>query len=167
LYKESIEKPQWIIGSDTIRILSYLCRKAVCQFYGRIWTAWFAPNIPINAGPWKLSGLPGLILKASDNRNHYVFECIGIEEFQKKKQPIIVSKEHAVNCSRKEYAQVQKRFYNDMANTLVSIGMSIRLTNDQGKVVETLGTQKSQETVVFIPVKNRYKKIPYNPIELE
>ena len=46
---------------------------AVSDFRGRRWTAWFAPDISISDGPWKFSGLPGLIMEAYDTENHYRF----------------------------------------------------------------------------------------------
>jgi GLPGLI family protein len=83
-YVETMEKPQWLIEADTCTILSFSCQKAIANFRGRDWEVWFTMEIPIDAGPWKLYGLPGLILKASDSRSHYVFECIGLESLSKK-----------------------------------------------------------------------------------
>ncbi|MDD3333554.1 MAG: GLPGLI family protein [Proteiniphilum sp.] len=32
-----------------------------------------------NAGPWKFSGLPGLIMSIQDTKGHYTFEISGLE----------------------------------------------------------------------------------------
>ncbi len=57
---------EWRI--DTLRqtVLGFVCYRATTRYGGREWQAWFAPEIPIPAGPWKLRGLPGLILCAQD-----------------------------------------------------------------------------------------------------
>lgn len=62
-------------------LFGYKCFKAIATYRGRVWIAWFTPDIPISKGPWKLYGLPGLILKASDIENHYSFECVGLSKF--------------------------------------------------------------------------------------
>lgn len=46
------------------------------NFGGRIWTAWFAPEIKIADGPYKFSGLPGLILKLEDDKGDYRFSFV-------------------------------------------------------------------------------------------
>ena len=60
--EEKEERPEWTLLPDTMTILSYPCRKATCHFKGRHYEAWYTPEIPKNEGPWKLCGLPGLIL---------------------------------------------------------------------------------------------------------
>ena len=76
---EEINKcPEWQILPDTATILNYLCYKATCSFKGRDYTVWFTSQIPCSEGPWKLCGLPGLILYAEDSQKHYVFECTGL-----------------------------------------------------------------------------------------
>ena len=77
-YIEDWEKPEWEIGDSTKTILGYECVEATTDYRGRRWTAWFAPEIPIQEGPWKLCGLPGLILEAHDATNDYIFEANGI-----------------------------------------------------------------------------------------
>lgn len=172
-YEEALEVPQWVITNDTCTILSYLCRKATARLYGRNWEVWFSSAIPLNAGPWKLRGLPGLILKAYDSKRHYVFECIGMEQL-KKKEPIIMRKTYYIACSRKEYQQAQKQFYSNYINSLSAMGFNIIIVDDSGTILEHLLTpNKSFEEQglgmygMRINVKDRYKKMPYNPIELE
>jgi GLPGLI family protein len=83
-YSEDMHIQDWQIEEDTLTIAGYLCQKATCRFRGRQYTAWFAPDIPINNGPWKFGGLPGLILWVYDKDNHYVFECVTIKQYQNK-----------------------------------------------------------------------------------
>ena len=47
---------------------------------GRNYHAWFAPEIPLNEGPWKFNGLPGLILEVYDTQDHYHFTLIGMQQ---------------------------------------------------------------------------------------
>ena len=88
-YTESVPVQDWQIEEETREIAGYLCQKAVCDFRGRSYTAWFTVDIPISQGPWKFSGLPGLILKVYDDRQEYVFECVGIEQHSQE-YPIIL-----------------------------------------------------------------------------
>ena len=66
---------------DTVR------RLATADFRGRRWTAWFATDIPVSDGPWKLSGLPGLILEAYDKGHQYTFTAVGLERVAE--EPIV------------------------------------------------------------------------------
>ena len=78
---EPIEQPQWeLIPDSTARILDYNCQMARCNYKGRQWFAWFTTDIPIDNGPWKLDGLPGLVLRAYDNSRHYIFDCVGLKQ---------------------------------------------------------------------------------------
>ena len=72
---EDIEKPVWNITGEADSILGFTCLKAETSFRGREWTAFFTPEIPIQEGPWKLYGLPGLILKVYDSKKHYIYEA--------------------------------------------------------------------------------------------
>lgn len=73
--EETTVVPRWTLLPDTMTVASYLCQKATCHLYGRTYEAWYTTDIPRSDGPWKLQGLPGLILKARDTRDHYTFQC--------------------------------------------------------------------------------------------
>ncbi|MDE6810468.1 MAG: GLPGLI family protein [Muribaculaceae bacterium] len=79
-YEEDLEIPAWTVTDSTKRILGYECIKVTSDFRGRQWTAWFTPEIPVSDGPWKLHGLPGLILEAYDNQHDYEFDVISIRD---------------------------------------------------------------------------------------
>lgn len=78
-YPDSVEL-DWELGEETKIVLDYECYKATTKFRGRVWHAWFAPEIPLSLGPWKLSGLPGLILEAYDTDRQYIYEAKGLEQ---------------------------------------------------------------------------------------
>lgn len=56
----------WILGNETKKIGSFIVHKATGKFRGRLYTAWYTLEIPLPYGPWKLQGLPGLIIEAYD-----------------------------------------------------------------------------------------------------
>lgn len=80
LYEEVWEKPEWEITEESKEIIGCQCFKATTDYRGRRWTAWFAPEIPVQDGPWKLCGLPGLILEAEDNHSEYHFLANGLRQ---------------------------------------------------------------------------------------
>jgi GLPGLI family protein len=173
-YKEDIKNPQWTISGEIAMVLGYPCIKATGRTGDRDYVVWFTPSIPVSSGPWKLGGLPGLILRAYDTKRHYVFECIGIEQL-KQKQPIIVPAmwNKATGASKEFYMKDQKRYHNDPVNFLLSIGYSIVLEDENQKRVEIVETpnktyaNRGITLLTGIYIKDRYKKVPYNPIELE
>ena len=71
--KEKKPKINWEIKNETKKIGKYKCRKAEAEFRGRNYTAWFTTEIPLPFGPWKLQGLPGLILEAYDAKKEVYF----------------------------------------------------------------------------------------------
>lgn len=107
-YEEEMPEIHWELTDSSAYILGYKCSAAVCRFHGREWTAFYAEDIPLMEGPWKLHGLPGLILKASDNDGHYLFECIGIKS--KAERPITVYKVPYVTTSRAKYYDTKHRY---------------------------------------------------------
>lgn len=71
--EEELGRMAWRIEPETKQIGQFLCQKATCSFRGRDYIAWFTPEIPVSYGPWKLNGLPGLILEVNDLKNEVIF----------------------------------------------------------------------------------------------
>ena len=59
----------WTLTDDTLTVSGYLCQQATATFRGVEWCVWYTEEIPSSAGPWRLRGLPGLIVKA-ENEAH-------------------------------------------------------------------------------------------------
>ena len=80
LIEEDGPNINWKISKDTASFSGVKCQKAVANFKGRKWIAWFAPDLPFQSGPWKLNGLPGLIVEAHDEKNEVKFQFAGIDK---------------------------------------------------------------------------------------
>lgn len=59
----------WILLQEVKTIETYKLKKATLSFRGRDYIAWYSEDIPTSAGPWKFSGLPGLIFEIHDTTN--------------------------------------------------------------------------------------------------
>ena len=95
---------QWTIIVDSVKtILEYTCHKATCSYRGRNYEAWYSPDLPVNAGPWKFSGLPGLIMSVQDTKGHYTFEIKGL---MKAKEPI-----EYIEYSNRKYSHTDRKTF--------------------------------------------------------
>jgi len=58
----------WKLQPETKKIGNFNAHKAVGKFRGREYTAWYTLEVSLPYGPWKLQGLPGIILEAYDEK---------------------------------------------------------------------------------------------------
>lgn len=77
-YVEKIPGFQWKSLDGDSTVCNYPCQKAVTTFRGRTWVVWYTMDLPYSDGPWKLCGLPGLILKAEDTKGDFSFTAYKI-----------------------------------------------------------------------------------------
>lgn len=108
------EQPRinWKIGQDTSTIGTYHCQKATTHYKGRDYTAWFCADLPFHSGPWELSGLPGLILQASDSRHEVVFNFQGFSDMKAAHKTITVPAD-AIKISKSDFKRLQDMEKND------------------------------------------------------
>ena len=71
---------QWSVHPEKNTIKGYNVQKATADFGGRKWTAWFCADIPVQDGPYKFRGLPGMILKIEDSKGSHSFTLAGIKK---------------------------------------------------------------------------------------
>lgn len=146
--EEPAEKPRWTLTQDTLTLLGYRCTRATTQFKGRQWSAWYTTDIPVSEGPWKLCGLPGLILKAEDDEGHYRFTADGLEQSHGT-EPILFGGNDYQPVDRKQYDKMQKRFAADPVGFITGIMPNVKIT-----VQDNHGNKTKNP-----------KDTPYNPIE--
>ena len=109
-YTEPYPLQQWQMGAETQTILGHRCQKATCHWRGRDFVAWFAPDIPVKAGPWKFGGLPGLILKLQDTAGVYRFEAVQISS---RPYPIYKYDFKAYRASTREKVWKMQKTFNE------------------------------------------------------
>ena len=132
-YVDSLHAQTWTMGDSTREVLGYTCQQATADFRGRRWTAWFTTDIPVSDGPWKLGGLPGLILKAYDEGQQHVFTAVGLERV--KDEPIIFNQQNGRNrrfepTNRLDFLRMERRFLMD-SNSFIQMETGIDLLGDE------------------------------------
>lgn len=133
VYTEDIEKINWkTLPGDTM-ICEFSCKKAQCTFRGRTWNVWYAPDISIPEGPWKLTGLPGLIMSAADSKGDFSYLCVGMDEPSGIEIPI-PDMSSCIKCTREEFMKTVMRFYSDPTGYEKSLGGTGVVKNADGSV---------------------------------
>jgi GLPGLI family protein len=72
-YSDSLYPMKWELIDEKKMLDSLFCYKAITFFKGRNYIAWYCPQISLINGPWKLGGLPGLIVEAYDENKQLHF----------------------------------------------------------------------------------------------
>lgn len=104
--------PVWKIENTTEKLFGFDCQQATTVYKCRKWTVWFTADFPAAAGPWKLCGLPGLILKATDDRNEVSIVFDGMEG-QGQPATIELKKARFIKCSKAEYFKQLQQYAAD------------------------------------------------------
>ena len=121
--EEQMAMPDWTLHEDTATISGYLCKRATTHYRGRDWEVYYTSEIPLNRGPWKLWGLPGLITRATDADHHFLFE---MEDFKRLINPVPIIYIHREigakggytgaeykKISRKTYLEYERLYHED------------------------------------------------------
>ena len=92
----------WTLTDDTLTVSGYLCQQATATHRGVEWRVWYTEEIPSSAGPWRLRGLPGLIVEAKNEAHTF---CL--TELRQEHTPI-TAPEHRPDVQRMAYAKLLK-----------------------------------------------------------
>ena len=161
IYREYLDF-NWKLSDESKVIKGYDCKKATLLYGGRNWTAWYAPSVPINAGPYKFKSLPGLIVKMTDADQVVDFEInlfmkVGdrrmkrFEELNTEFEPLLTTRED-FNAFHQSYRGL-------------SLNESINYLNrDTPSTVQLMITTVEGEPMKDIDMDRKYK---HNFIEIE
>lgn len=137
-YTEPLNEIQWTIVEDsTATVLGYECVMAESDYHGRHWKAWFAPELPMPFGPWKLHGLPGLILKAEANGG-FSFAATGLESTDRIISSMYMQSDYS-KVDRKEALKNAEFFANNEESIMNAQGQNMKIysTDENGNKIET------------------------------
>lgn len=149
-YEEPVPDLNWQITGEDRMIHGYRCFRACVRYNGRDWTVWFTPDIPVGCGPWKLGGLPGLIMEAQDAKGHYGFSVSAVEN---RSVPIVNYNIRTKWMTRRSWLDFERQAHMHPVETFGNGGQVVFLSVD----TETDQTILLDDTWT----------IPYNPLELE
>jgi len=107
LIKDEYSSFKWDITGEYKVIAGYNCTKATGVYRGRNWIAWFSTDIALPYGPWKLHGLPGLIIEAYDATNTFVWRAEKI----KYKRDVIFDKDFSTFLVTKNKKPISLKKY--------------------------------------------------------
>jgi GLPGLI family protein len=160
-----LPKINWKVDKETRSIGGYTCQKAVGDYAGRTYTAWFAPDLPFHNGPWKLSGLPGLILEANDSKNEVLFQFKEISK-DTTGQTTGSKVEKLVTVDEKAFVKARETWINDPVGVCQSqqpgSSATARLI-----YLDSTGKVTAGENAIPLFEKARKELHSNNPIELK
>jgi GLPGLI family protein len=155
-YEEDLPAVKWNITNETATKADYPCQKATTTYGGRDYEAWFSFQIPIQDGPYKFSGLPGLIVDMYDSEDQYHFTLAGLEKATLGE--IEVSEKNLLNVSKSKFTEMKTDFTENPFKMINASGGSITMKSKDGK-------DMSQKEMNNLVKKGRSKR--NNPIERE
>ena len=108
IVERSFPQIDWKVLSEKKQLNGYSCQKATGSFHGRNYVAWFTAELPFNAGPWKLNGLPGLIVHVTDETERIQFELSGFQTVQNSGEKTIWERKELLPISWDDYKKLAK-----------------------------------------------------------
>lgn len=110
-YTNQMNNLNWQIVPDSKKkILGYSVQKAITNYGGRKWEAWFSPDIPINDGPYVFHGLPGLIIHIYDTKKHYRFNLSSIDVPGNERPIQVTLYENLIHTTHKNLVRARENF---------------------------------------------------------
>lgn len=111
-YEEEMPTITWeLVEGDSV-VAGYACKKAYGELRGRRWSVWYTLEIPYDDGPWKLCGLPGLIMAANEDKGNFSFICIGVQSVS---SPMTFWDRPYIHCTPKELQDEKFDFWYDQS----------------------------------------------------
>lgn len=151
-YKDTFNTTLWQIIGDTGRFGSFKTIKASCTFRGRKYSAWFVPEIPIQDGPYKFCGLPGLIVEVMDENNDYHFKMLSMAETSNQNLPLFHMYSQSKEVSRQRFLQQKSIFESNPLLGFTDLPNWVTVSEESKRAMMNIASER--------------KKKNNNPIEL-
>ncbi|WP_297982363.1 GLPGLI family protein [uncultured Chryseobacterium sp.] len=145
-------KMNWKILNEKEKIGEFETQKAETFIYARKWTAWFTTEIPIQDGPYKFHGLPGMIVKVADSKNTHVFELKAIKKLsQSDVWKSEADRTNLMKVVKVDEKQFKKIFLEHRENPtkgirqMLASGAKVMMTGKDGQVIDIEENLRQQE----------------------
>lgn len=150
------ERLVWAIHAEKTTISQYACQKATVSYGGRSWTAWFTAEIPLQEGPYVFHGLPGLIVKISDDTASYDFTLVQVKTSNQNNM-FALRKGHKISWA--DFNKLQLSYYKDPFSEIKMQNIPMKVVDENNNELKTTFKDMTSD----IQNKMRSKD---NPIEL-
>lgn len=166
LVEDKLPVINWKVGTDTKTIGDFKCQQATGTYAGRTYTVWFTPDLPFRNGPWKLNGLPGLILEAKDATGDVAFTFSAFTKADSG-QVTTFNKNRLITTTQKALNRVREAFDENPVATMQaqlpagSPAPALAFRLPSGKTV------RGEEAQELIEKKRKAKNQNNNPLELK
>ena len=113
-----------LINQDSL-IGKVNCKKAITNYGGRKWIAWYNPEIAVSTGPYVFDGLPGLIYKISDSENTFTFD---LEEIKNEKFEVDSNiANYFINSEQKPFEAISREKFFKIRSRLNRMSLDQRM----------------------------------------
>jgi GLPGLI family protein len=134
---DSLYPMKWMISSEERMIDSLNCVRAECSFRGRKYIAWFTTEIPLPYGPWKMGGLPGLIVDLQDSEENMLVKLKTISnQEQRLAMPAVIK------YSKEEHVAEIRKLINRIKDNARASSTGDCVTCQQQSIVEFFAWEK-------------------------
>ena len=101
-YEEPLPVVTWELSDEVKEVNGIPSKQARGKLYGREWIVSYATDVPLPVGPWKLTGLPGLVTEAVTTDSLYHFTLISFALTPDDELPILPSPSAQSSPSKKQ-----------------------------------------------------------------
>lgn len=129
-YTDSISSFDWVITDSVSNKNGYDCILATCSYRGRDWNVWFSTDLPWYDGPWKFSGLPGLVVSASDADSLYRFE---LKDIYPVSDPVKPWMKKPKKTSRQKFLKEKFEYLKQLDGTALTAEFGIKVDTSPDK----------------------------------
>ena len=152
----------WTLTDDTLTVSSYLCQQATATFRGVEWRVWYTEEISSSAGPWRLHGLPGLIVKADSEAHTF---CL--TELRQEHTPITAPEKNP-DVQRMAYAKLLKHKNEIYGNREYAKNPTYYIPDLQGSITDmSVLNHNGQQLLLANGHPLLTKAHVYQPLELK
>ncbi|MGC4128197.1 MAG: GLPGLI family protein [Bergeyella sp.] len=150
---------KWVLLNEKENIGEIETQKATVSFGGRNWIAWFSKDIPIQDGPYKFCGLPGMIIKIEDDSRTHSFTLREIIENPNKK---LIFTQKTISINYEKYKKLYNENRNNPLKKMIQNGVKVSETSDASEDMEFI---KNMQNYYKNQQKNNYNIIELDLIE--
>lgn len=141
IVQEELASIEWYFTGQSKSLQGFTCLEAYGQFAGRKYTIWFTDSISSYFGPWKLHGLPGLVLEAYDESREVNFYAKKIKSRSVDEKPPYNPMQAGsfIVMKRDAYSQIMQQFIEKITKRVMTKfgrGYEVNIQSSPFKTIE-------------------------------